>query len=132
MARKLLEVSSIIFLVVALNWSISGIRRGIPEAWVILVVSCLVFAVVTVIQFRPLTSLNRLGKVTPENAASIEPAYCDFLATIKAYTMFAMEWVGMFLLNPRSTALFLLGIAGALVGLGAAVAMFRIRLAKLA
>ncbi len=132
MNRKLLEAGSIISLIGALVIAGAGVARGIPYAWLLFVGPCVIFAVITISQRLPVTSLNLTVKVTNENASRIEPVARDFLATIKGYAMLLMAYVNYFAVFRVSTAIFFFVEGTILVAIFVSVFGFIGRINKLA
>jgi hypothetical protein len=132
MIRWVYEIASILSLVAALGDASLGVAHGVASAWILFVAPCFVYGVITISQFLPVRSLNLTVKVTPENAARIEPPVRDFLAALKALTMLLIYWVNAFAISSVQESLFLVGVGAALVTIFALVFGFLAKVRKLA
>ncbi len=94
MNQRLFDVASIVLLVAAFIYAGVGVARGLPFAWLLFVAPSVLFAVITISQRLPITSLNLTVKVTAENAPRIAPVTQEFIASIKAYTMMLIAFLG--------------------------------------
>lgn len=106
MTRRLYGFASVVGLLGTLYLGVEGALRGVPGSWILAAASCVVFGVITIAEFLPITSLNLTVKVTPENAPRIEPLSREFIASLKAYTMLLMLWIAQFIVQPGSRGVF--------------------------
>jgi hypothetical protein len=132
MIRTIYEVASILSLIAALGDASRGVAHGVASAWILFVAPCLVYGVITISQFLPVTSLNLTVKVTPENTARVVPAVRDFLAALKALTMLLIYCVTAFAISSVQESLFFVGVGAALVAILAQVFGFLTKIKKLA
>jgi hypothetical protein len=132
MTRKLYEIAAILLLGATVGVAAMGASHNATASWILAAASCVVFGILTLAEFLPVTSLNLTVEVTPKNAPHIEPVARELIALIKAYTMMLMFWVGEFIVRPASTAWFWLAVGAILVALFGAIVSFRIKVRKLA
>jgi hypothetical protein len=130
--RGIYELAALLSLIAALGDASLGVAHGIASGRILFVAPCLVYGMITISQFLPVTSLNLTVKVTPENRARVEPAVRSFLAALKAFTMLLIYWVTAFAISSVQESLFFLGVGAALVTIFGLVFGFLASMRKLA